>query len=171
MDRKSKHKTSNKISFERICKLLKVHTPEEWDELNIDSFYPYNSDLDITEEEKLRYEEEMRTEAWQKYQDAVIKVADELFSNHNLVLMEDEHGLEFTIVPKNKGNWCEPAEQIRQTINGMGPFWFGSLREFLDSGPYTAREAVLNHIGWIPCHYKVYGEGNASIKIDKYLRS
>lgn len=48
--------------------------------------------------------------------------------------------------PVRGKRWEDAADKIRETINGVGYFTFYSLREFLESGPYTARQAALSHL-------------------------
>ena len=53
--------------------------------------------------------------------------------------------------------WRESLGLMLQTINGVGYERYSSVREFLDSGPYTEREAVLGHLGYLAQYGKVYG--------------
>ena len=61
-------------------------------------------------------------------------------------------------------------EKIRETINGVGDFHFSSLREFLDSGPYTARQAVLGHLRSIRSYPAVYGGSGAHQMYEQHWR-
>lgn len=89
--------------------------------------------------------------------------------------MLDEHGLEFQplktkpwvyrIMPSKAGGWHTAAAYIRGTINGVGMFGFDSTKEFLDSGPYTAREAVLSHLGWMKDWARVYGDPSFASRV------
>lgn len=49
-----------------------------------------------------------------------------------------------------------PTESAKRST-AFGDFHFDSLREFLASGPYTARQAVLSHLGYLKRHPHVYG--------------
>ena len=55
-------------------------------------------------------------------------------------------------------------------VNGVDYFHFGTLKEFLDSGPYSGREAVLNHIGYIPQWAEVYGDTDARRIYESHVR-
>ncbi len=192
---------SDRIDIDRICKLLGVWTFEKWDDANVDSFYPPREsvedelrrqgvhgggdDEEPTEDQidalAMAWETAERDEAWGKYRNAVMSVADEVFGEHGLTLVpvppkgkrarkdwEERYAFDFRIEPVT--SWSDAASKLLTTINGMGPFWWPNLRNFLSSGPYTAREAVLQHLGWIPDWYRVYGNGTASSAVDRSLR-
>lgn len=109
-----------------------------------------------TEEEAMEAESVLRDEVYVSWVNAVESVAEKLFGEHNLDLDEtrqDSH--EFRVKPRK--SWRDSANAIRETINGVGYFHFSSLKEFLDSGPYTARAAVLSHLHWVKRHPDVYG--------------
>lgn len=77
----------------------------------------------------------------------------------------DKRRYDFKIVPSN--SWDDAANKIRETINGVGTFHFNNLREFLSSGPYTARQAVLSHLGYIKRYPDVYGGSGARQLYDR----
>jgi hypothetical protein len=114
-------------------------------------------------------ETEANTDLWKKWYDAVQRAADELFGQHNLELdpitgrRKNPRPFEFRIVPTSAGKngWDVAANKIRETINGVGMFHFNNLREFLESGPYTARQAVLTHLSYIKRYPDVYGTTSA----------
>jgi len=173
LTRKRKPLTSNKITFDRLCHFLKVPDSEKWDEENIDSFYTHWEGA--TEEDLQKAEEESRDEAWRAYYDAVLFVAEQCFDYHGLSLSchkksSKDRPFDFRVVPNPGRNWLECANQIRTTINGVGYFHFDTVKEFLDSGPYTAREAALKHLGWIPDWYDVYEGGKAHSRVYRRLR-
>ena len=70
--------------------------------------------------------------------------------------------------------WKESLKLIVGTINGVGYFHFNSLREFLDSGPYTEREGCLTHLHYLKRHGDVYGgpslERQFEASLDEDLR-
>lgn len=173
---------TDRINFDGLCRLLKVDTWEKVDDRNIDC---YGWDADATEEENQKAEDDARDELHNKYRDAVMFVAEKAFEEHGLDLVpvrelmpngrpwrhkgwKPETAWEFRIKPKE--DWKDAASHLRQTIDGMGPFYFGSLRNFLDSGPFTPREAVLQHIGWIPDWFEVYEGGKAAYRVERRLR-
>lgn len=165
--------TSNHIDFDRLCRLLKVDT---WDEID-DRVHEWGCwDANATEEENLKNEAEERDEYFRKYYDAVMHVAEDLFEKHGLRFEGvrfrrrklADRPWDFRILPID--SWLDAASHLRQTIDGMGPFTFSSVRYFLSTGPYTAREAVLRHLGWIPDWYEVYEGGKAASRVDRRLR-
>lgn len=86
---------------------------------------------------------EMRT-AMNRYAGAILLVAGDLYRRHGLDLLPHGRERDLRVVPQT--SWEDAAERIRQTMNGVGIFHFGSLGDFLRSGPYTARQAVLGHL-------------------------
>jgi hypothetical protein len=124
------------------------------------------------EEAARRAEDEEREEAVGRYADAITSVADRLYGEHGLELVPRNprggRAWEFKVVPRI--SWEDAANHIRETINGVGQFYFESLRDFLESGPWTARQAVLSHLHWIADWPRVYGSGTASSMVDRQLR-
>jgi hypothetical protein len=171
--RKPPKRTTDKLSLDRICRLLGVSTPEKWDDDNIDSFcgvWDWMVKDGHTEEECQEAEQAERQEQWEKYRGAVMTVAEEVFDKHGLELTEMKRGYVYRVHPNPGRTWSDCANRILATINGYGPFYFSSLREFLDSGPWTPREAVLHHLGWIPDWYEVYEGGKASNRVERRLK-
>lgn len=61
-------------------------------------------------------------------------------------------------------DWDESARKLIETINGVGHFYYGSLEDALEAGPYeNSQEFVLDHLHWLKWWYEVY-EGS---KIDR----
>jgi hypothetical protein len=165
---------SNTVTFDRLCSLLRVDTWAKVEDENID-YYCQWWDKDATEEENFKVEDEARSDHFRKYHDAVLSVAEELFGTHGLLLIGKlrngkpvDRPWEFRVQPKV--SWDDAADHIRMTINGVGLFEFATLREFLVSGPYTGRRAVLNHLGWLWSWYEVYGEGNSRTRVERRMR-
>lgn len=113
-------------------------------------------------------EEEEEAEAYRSYTNAVMSVANDLFGKHGLDLVLAKNG-SYAVAPTE--SWEKAANDIRETINGVGYFHFNTLKEFLDSGPWTARQAVLEHLHWIKDYPRVYGEGTATSMFDRRLRN
>jgi len=166
---------SNVVTFDRLCKLLGVDSWDKVEDRNID-YYAQWWNKDATEEENFKAEDEARSDHFRRYYDAVTGVAEDLFSSHGLLLVGKSRSRskpvdrpwEFRVVPKV--SWEDAADHIRMTINGVGEFEFRTLREFLDSGPYTGRRAVLGHLGWIPSWFEVYGEGRPQQNVERRMR-
>jgi hypothetical protein len=136
--------------------------------------YEYAIKEGRSEEEAERAREEAEDEEGRdiqrKWYDGVTDVAEHFFEAHLLRLVPlnasyERHAYEFQVLPAHGKTWRDAANAIRETINGAGPFYFASLREFLTSGPYTPYEAVIQHFGWIPDHAEVYGTGETARRI------
>jgi hypothetical protein len=172
--------SSDNTDMDRIAKLFSLPTSEDLMNYESDIYhYAYNQALKDGESEEeaektaLKAEEEEQTENYHKWYDAVEHVADKFFGEHGLKVIRRRNGkdnrpFDLKLVPEK--SWTDAAEKIRETINGVGYFHFDTLKELLDSGPYTAREAVLNHIGYVPQWSEVYGEGSPRSMYDRYMR-
>ena len=158
---RDKSKVSDILDQERLAKILGVITPEDFME-NIYSSGHFDS-------------EEEEQEAYKNYKNALESVGERLFGEHGLTLVEIRGGRGkksytrgWKVVPTE--SWSKAAASIVNTINGVGQFEFNSLREFLESGPYTERQAVLSHLGWIRDWPRVYGSGTAESMLDRAMR-
>lgn len=134
-----------------------------------------DADEDDAEEAREKAEAEAQDEVYGQWYDGVTSAAEQLFEEHELDLIpkrKDKFSHEFEVAPREKGQkgWRKAAEAIRETINGVGYFRFESLQELLDSGPYTAREAVLSHLHVINDYPAVYGTTSAVRIYESALR-
>lgn len=136
-----------KFDLDRIARFLGVESLEEMDDKYWAEYEPDNP-----EDEDLTFSE--RDDAWTRYQSALISCAEKLMADHGLVLKRQGESLEWVVEPKT--SWSDAANEIRKTVNGVGYFYFSSLDEFLDSGPYTPRSLVLTHLHWLKRHPEVY---------------
>lgn len=143
----SPHQLNPKFDLDRMARLLGVESLNEMDDKYWAECEPDNPD-----DEDLVFSE--RDEAWTNYQDALISCSEGIMKEHGLLLVQDGENLEWEVVPQE--TWDDAANHIRQTINGVGYFYFATLAEFLDSGPYTARSAVLTHLHWLKRQPEVY---------------
>lgn len=139
-----------------------------WDDIREQNFDYIASHGDGIEDEDERAEAEERadTELFATWYDAVLAAASALYEDHGLKLEpvaknlpECHRSYELKIVPVV--SWMDAADHIRDTINGDGFFYTESVRAFLESGPYTARQAVLSHLHWIKKRPEVYGTASA----------
>lgn len=144
------------LDVSQLAKLLDLPSWEDIDELNMD-YYWECVDRDASEEEAMEQEFAARDEVERQWRNAVMHAAEQLLGEHGLELQGGTW--EYQLVPTV--SWRDAANQIRQTINGVGYFHFGTLAEFLESGPYTAREAVLSHLGYVSRYPEVYGTSSA----------
>ena len=171
------------LSIDTLCKLLGVTTLDDYaDRLNDCDWgcYVHIRDealavgfSDEEADEKARDAEDAeRGHAWIKYRDAVVYVANKLFGEHGLTLVEKRRPkgetYEWNVVPLL--SWRDAADLIRRTINGVGIFEFTSTREFLASGPYTPKQAVMQHLHWIKRWSDVYGEPKPQAMIERRMR-
>ena len=149
--------TGDKITIDQLAKLFDLPDWDKIDEMNQQNYWEMSKGADDAE----AAEQEAQTEIYNRWYDAVESAASKLFEEHGLELSHTgKQGTEnrrynFKIVPST--SWDAAANKIRETINGVGTFHFDNLREFLDSGPYTARQAVLSHLGYIKRYPAVYG--------------
>jgi len=159
-----KAQPTGKINLDELAELLGVTPWDKLDDMNQDYYWEAGGG---TEEG----EQEARDEVFRKYHDALNNTADDLFEQHGLVLNpvgKARTPYEFTIAPKK--SWDDAAVLVLDTINGVGMFTFSSVREFLDSGPYTARQAVLQHLHYIKRRPEVYGERSARDRFEHTYR-
>ena len=171
------------LSIDTLCKLLGVTTLEDYaDKLDCYNWEAYQHihgealAAGLSEEEadeKARQAEDVeRDSACEAYRDAVVYAAEKLFGEHGLTLVEKRRPkgetYEWNVVPLL--SWKAAADLIRRTINGVGIFEFTSTREFLDSGPYTPKQAVMQHLHWIKRWPDVYGEPKPQAMIERRMR-
>lgn len=107
-------------------------------------------------------------ERYQKRRNAFESAASSAFEDHKLTLTFDESTGQATIDPTE--TWRAAARLVLDTMNGVGQFTFDSLKDFLNSGPYTPREAAISHLGWIKWRGHVYGTATPDTLYDRNLR-
>ena len=156
----SMRKLPSKFDIDGLCKLLEI---EQHDVSNhfIDEFL-WAKDNAIkegkTEEEAEEIGQQAECDAcdehFVKFKSAVLHTAEQLLDIHSMKLVGLKDGYRFEIAPKT--TWEDAATAIKETINGYGSFYFKSTKEFLTSGPYTARQAVLSHLHWMKQYAAVY---------------
>lgn len=159
-----KAQPTGKITVDALAELLGITSWEKLDDMNQEYYWEAGGG---TEEG----EQEARDEVFRRYHDALTNVADTLFEQHGLTLVPVGKGrtpYEFTITPKK--SWEDAAAKILDTINGVGMFEFKNVKEFLDSGPYTARQAVLQHLHYIKRRPDVYGERSVRDQFERAYR-
>lgn len=157
---KAAPKNSDKRSLDQLATMLGIETSDDF----IERAFRYDPGS-----------EEAETEAYHNYHNALMHVAENLFELHGLILApvhfprsDKRYPTEFQIAPEK--SWDVAARKLLTTINGVGDISFSSLKDFLDSGPYTARQAVLSHLGYIGRYPDVYGTPNAERQFERYLR-
>ena len=178
----AKHKEpSAKITIDALAAMFGLPSQESIDEMNLD-YYAECADArrefldehtDATEEEieesGFEAERAAQDDVYRKWHGGILRAAESLFEAHGLELEacvlpksapSNALPYEFRIVPLT--TWQDAAEKIRETVNGMGPFWFSSVAEFIATTDGTARRTVLSHLGWIKHYPVVYGTRSAS---------
>ena len=178
-------KLTTRVDLDRLCKLFKLPTQEELDEGNTDYVDEAGSvaikeavkdadtfgEAELTDEERDEIRSKAETEAsdelYHRWHGAVMSAIESVFAEHGLQLepckarrphrkgFVVKYPHEFNVVPVE--SWSDAANKIRDTITGYGLFEFWTLREFLESGPYTPRQAVLSHLNWMRRRSEVYG--------------
>ena len=127
---------------------------------------------DVAEEAREEAWEEAQLEIFRLWSNAVEAVAEHEFGEVGLGLQDRWHetgGKErFWVVPVE--SWRYSATQIMEIVNGVGYFHFDNLKDFLDSGPYTPREAVLTHLHWLKDRAEVYGDVRPAARYDTAVR-
>lgn len=107
--------------------------------------------------------------AVREYAAAVLRAASRLYARHELWLAPKGSGVrDYKVVPQT--SWERAADKIRGTMNGVGLFHFGTLSDFLASGPYTPRQAVLGHLRTITDWPTVYEGRRASRMVEEEMR-
>lgn len=171
-----KKKLSDKLTFDALASLLGIREYDSIHEGSLDYIFSvgdYASEQALkegateaeAEEAGMKGQEEADASLFKAYEGALESAADDAFEKVGLVLVPLKSGYEFQIKPKK--DWKDAANEIRELINGYGPFYFATLKEFLDSGPYTAREAVLSHLGWVKDYGAVYGDRSPQAKFER----
>lgn len=144
------------LDVSQLAKLLDLPSWEDIDELHMD-YYWECVDSDATEAEAQYQADAARDDTMRSWRHGVLGAAEQLLGEHGLELTGGPW--DYQLVPTV--SWRDAANKIRQTVNGVGYFHFGTLAEFLESGPYTAREAVLSHLGYVKRYPEVYGTSSA----------
>ena len=107
------------------------------------------------EEKAMEAENKERQEEFCKYQNSIMNTLNYLLNFHDIEL--EKIGKHYYLIAQK--SWKETAEKVRNTINGMGPFWYDSVKEFKEVGPYGSYcEAAIQHLHWLKHYPEVYGE-------------
>lgn len=140
---------------------------EAWKEA-LEEETPEPEALVLAEDARMAGMEEANAEVYSKWQEAVHRVAEDMANEHGLEFIPLRgSNTEFRWVPKT--SWDDAAREILKTVNGVGYFYFSSLREAKDSGPYTSREFVLRHLHYMRKWPEVYGDGSIQRRYERAL--
>jgi hypothetical protein len=163
---------ADKLTIDQLAEMFKLPKWEDIEEMNVEYFaeaYNYGFQ-DGGEETALEAESKAQSEIYRQWHKAVERAAEHLFEQHELMLdpvtprrkNSDSPSDAFHVRPSHGRTWDDAARKIMTTIEGVGMFGYnGHLKEFLASGPWTARQAVLKHLHWIKRYPDVYGTSSA----------
>lgn len=105
------------------------------------------------EEKAMLAEDQERSEEFEKYKDSLLNTTRYLLNFHDIEL--EVKTKRYYLTSKS---WKETAEKVKETINGMGPFYYESVKEFKEVGPYKNYcEAAIQHLHWVKYYPEVYG--------------
>lgn len=148
------------ITIDRMADLMGIETPEDmWDK-----YWSFNLVGDDEESEQAELDE-----LWKNYVNTMIACFEELLEKFKLEIVQPNPEV-YDWVLKPTETWEAAAEEIRETINGVGMFYFSDLKDFLRSGPYTAKAVVLTHLHWMKRYYDVYEGSKMSSVFNRRLR-
>lgn len=108
---------------------------------------------EIAREKADTYEGELIDSYYKAWNASRLEALEVTLDHANITLGQEND--KWFIAPKE--SWEDSAAHILEVINGVGHFYFGSVDELLDSGPYTLREAILGHIYILKYYGDVYG--------------
>lgn len=160
-----------------LAALFGLPSWDDLDELNLDYYYESaRGAVDDPDDENALMEAEsaVRDELYVQWHDAVLRAAEHEFEQHGLVLVpvgkERAARTPYNYVVRPSTSWRDAANLIRETINGVGYFQFDTLKEFLDSGPYTAHAAVMHHLHWLARRWEVYGDTSPRSRYERAFK-
>lgn len=121
------------------------------------------------EEKAIAAESEARDESYRNWKNALERAAEEIIGQHEMELrqLKTKPWL-YKLAPKT--TWEDAARCIVDTINGVGYFYFASVKELRDSLPATTRGAVLDHLNWMKRRPEVYGTASADRLMERWDR-
>lgn len=129
-------------------------------------------DEDAAEQAREYAEEEISRDLFYQWHGAVLKAADHLFDAHGMKLVpvrpRDRYCTQFKILPTT--TWKNAANEVRKTINGVGEFYYASVRAFCDAMPDTPRGTALTHLHWLVEYPRVYGTTTARSMYERAFR-
>lgn len=178
---------TDKLNIDAIASMFRLPEWSDFEERNQDNIrehgsYAYRSALDdgkresAAEKARDKAERQARDDYYHAWYDGVMGAAEEAFEVHGLELVpapgrrKSPRPYSYKVEPRT--SWRDAAEQIIETINGVGMFHFSGVADLRRSGPYKSdREAVLVHLGHIPSAAEVYGNPRADRIFDRIVSS
>lgn len=171
-------KISDTFDIDDLAKTFGIPTAEKADDGAADyaweaGDYAYKEALkeDATESEAEEAREKAEQDihdrlgaVWRNsFEDALGRIFEE-YADLNIEVLKSKPWL-YRVSPRT--SWKKSAEKLIDVINGVGYFYFSSVKEFADSGPWTVREAVLGHIHWLKDAPRVYGDVSAERRFER----
>lgn len=157
------------LDLDQVAELLGVESFSSYDD-----YYIENVSCDCSEQDQDAGKcdcgfEAGRTELFRQYTGALNQIAEHLLDKHGLLLEETAQEWRKKIVPQV--SWRDATKHIMMTIEGHGMFdYHGDVQEFLERGPYTAFQAVMEHLHWMKSYYEVYGDTGAKERMERAMR-
>ncbi len=150
---------------------------DDFMEANIDNIaqrghYVYNDAIrggkTDRQAEKVREEAEgeAHDEIGKAYISAIFDTIEKEAEKFHLTVIQQKPN-RYKVVPTT--DWKTSLREIIDTINGVGMFEFNTIKEFLESGPYTLREGVLTHLHYLADYGHVYGGSTLQRQFEKNL--
>ena len=166
-------------TIDALAEMFGLPSQEAIDEMNLDYYAEcaasrrehLDERTDATEEEieegGFEAERAAQDDVYRQWHGAVLYAAGYLFEAHGLELEPiavkgapaNALAYEFRIIPAK--SWQDAADKIRETINGVGMFYFANVAEFISTTYGTARRTVLAHLYAIKDYPAVYGSASA----------
>lgn len=155
------------LTIEGICKILGIDSPYTYWDKNADNCECQVKGEEYWCPERKEYvvaEKDWTCEACSFDYAGKVETffGDVLLGKFKLSLIKKKNGT-YELRPQVSRGWTSAAQELIQTINGYGLFYFSSVKEGIASGPYkSAKDFVLHHLGWVSAYYEVYEGGKAS---------
>lgn len=165
-----------RITIDEMAALFNLETSDAFLERNEEYISDVGRGVTQEEEQETDTAEDARMAAmekesgnlYDKWQEAVHRVAEDMADNHGLDFVPLRGSkTEFRWAPKT--SWDDAAHEVLKTVNGVGYFYFSTLREAKDTGPYTSREFVLSHLHYLRKWPEVYGDGSIQRRYERAL--
>ena len=162
---------SDIITLDRLAKMFELESPSEVAENQPENcncvcdFYVQEECTCGTADEEADY--------LRRYETAMINVIRDLFQKHGLTLEELKQTKKHweTRFRIRSDSWKDAAQEIKNTLNGVGYFHFNSVEEMKVSGPYASyKQVVLHHLAYIVDYPQVYGDYSARYRVERMMR-
>jgi len=161
---------SDTFTFDRLCAAFGLKASRDGAIDLIDGNFDYimaQVDGIEDEDERTRSVEKIENEVVDAYFGAAESAIEDMAEQWFRLSITKIDGDLYRVKPMK--SWEDSLTPIVETINGVGYFYFRDGKELMRSGPYTAREAVLSHMGYLNDVGSVYGEESLERKFERNL--